>query len=589
MALRTTRSKGRRKAPSRNYSLNQEVVVASVNDRVWQGFKPSIGPAEVAKILKGVISGDPLAQHNLFDNMIGTWPDLGKALSEICDEAAMAPLEVEPFALEGEEPSQGALDKATAVRQLKRSMRPIVNTRREGWSGTVRELAMGYFYGLTVREIHWDKPTVDGQFPESTEELRPIYYRYPIHGNYPDKLLFSPNGRTGTDLFEFDPKKFLIGEKRLHRGGILTTAPLRVLVPFWIAATYGLKWFMQYGQIFGVPFRLGKYKQDDNKARAALSQALESLGVAGWAAAPDGTDIDVITAGQSGQSLPQKVLVDMANAAANKFILGQTLTSEVGDSGSRALGEVHEGVKKLRVRSVVSFVADILNFQLVPAVIRANWGDDSELPHIVADWPDDEDALKKVERDEKLFGTMKLPVAKKDLYERHGVRPPEDDEELFEPVSATADKPEPDPDDKGLPSRAQPKGPEPGQAPSSEDDGDFDTAKAQRADHVQAAATLNTATLDALQDNVAKMVPAVAEEWLAPASTLFEGLVQRALKGETSEEEFARVVGEAAALVPDLELNTTALEEALTNAVGTAMLAGSGQKALDLPANITAS
>lgn len=575
----------RRKAPSRNYGLTQEVVVASVNDRVWQGFKPSIGPSEVAQILRGVINGDPLAQHNLFDNMIGTWPDLGKALSEICDEAAMAPLEVEAYADEGQEPSQTALDKAAAIRGLKRSMRPVANTRREGWAGTVRELALGYFYGLTVREIYWSKPSSEGQFPISTEELRPIYYRYPTHGDQADKLLFSPSGRVGTDLFEFDPKKFLIGEKRLHRGGVLTTAPLRALVPFWIAATYGLKWFMQYGQVFGVPFRFGKYKEGDHKARAGLSQALESLGVAGWAAAPEGTEIDVISASQSAQALPQKALIDMANAAANKFILGQTLTSDVGSSGSRALGDVHESVKQNRVKSVVGFVADILNFQFVPAVNNANWEDDTELPHVVADWPDDEDAFKKVERDEKLFNGMRLPVAKKDLYERHRVRIPEDGEELFEPHTPPSPtlpaEPEPGQGRDGNLPRAQPKGPEPGRAPTQEGD----KAKAQRAkgDYVQAAATLNTATLEALQANVAKLVPEVAPEWLEPANEVFKPLVAIALKGEAGESDFIAAAQMALATVPGLELNTDALESALRDSVGTAVLAGAGQKAIDLP------
>jgi phage gp29-like protein len=581
--LRTTRGSSRLKAPSRNYGLSQEAVVGSVNDRVWQGFRPTMTPSEVANVLRGAINGDPLAQHNLFDNMIGTWPDLGKALLEISDEAAMAPLNVVAYAPDGEEPSPSALDKAAAIRGLKKSMRPQANTRREGWGGTVREMALGYFYGITVREIYWGGLSKEGQFPVSTEELNPVYYRYPIHGNQADKLLFSPNGRSGMELYEFDTKKFLVGEKRLHRGGILTTAPLRVLVPFWLAATYGLKWFMQYGQIFGVPFRLGKYKQDDDKARVALSQALESLGASGWAAAPDGTDIDVVTGGQSGQSLPQKALIDMANAAANKFILGQTLTSDVSDSGSRALGDVHESVKRNRVKSVVSFVADILNNQLVPAVIRRNWGDELELPHIEADWSDEEDALKKVERDEKLFGTMGLPVAKKDLYERHGVRMPEDDEEQYSPRSAAAADQESAPDGKGFPSRAQSSGPEPGQAPTSQED-EPDMAQAQR---VQAAATLNTATLDALQGNVAKMVPDVAQEWLESAEGLFAGLVARALDGSTSPAEFERVVAEAAALVPGLQLNSGSLEEALANAVGTAMLAGAGQKALDLPATIT--
>lgn len=590
MGIRPTRSRAVRKTPSRPFDLSANVVMPLANDRVWQRFEQILKPDEVARILKGAINGDPLEQDNLFNIMVGTWPDLGQALNQVCDEAARAPLTVQPFAEEGEETTPSAEDKAATIQKLKRSMRPISNTRRTGWHGTVRELAMGYFYGLTIREIHWD--VVDGLWlPTDTEELSPIFYRYPLHGSQVDQVLFSPNGRMGQDLVQFDPNKFLVGEKRWHRGGTLQTAPLRALVPYWIAAVYGLKWFLQYGQVFGVPFRFGTYREGDDQARIALNNALQNIGTAGWASGPDGTKIDITPIPSGAQSLPQKELITMANNAVAKFILGQTLTSDVGDSGSRALGDVHESIRRSRIESAVAFAAEIFNFQLVPAIIRANYPDEGELPYIQPDWPDDEDALKKVERDEKLFsGSLNLPVALKDVYDRHGVRMPEEGEELFTPSTPSLVNQESDPGDvDGVTPGAQPEsGSELGRAPSNsgeEDEEEGDEAQAQRAkgDHVKAAATLNTATLEALQENVAAMVPNVAREWLDPAADFFRPLVSMALEGKATPAEFERVLVEAAATIPDLELNTGALEEALVMAVGTAMLAGAGQKAIDLP------
>ena len=72
--------------------------------------------------------------------------------------------------------------------------------------------------------------------------------------------------------------------------------------------------------------------------------------------------------------------------------------------------------------------------------------------------------------------------------------------------------------------------------------------------------------LAALQDNVAAMVPNVAREWLEPASDLFGGLVKIALDKGTTVEEFERVLIEAQATIPDLELNDAALEDALVEA-----------------------
>lgn len=588
MAITTTRSRSRRQAPSPPRSITADIITPAVNDRVYQHFERVQGPKKVEQTLQGALNGDPLPQMLLFNAMVDTWPDLGQALNQVADEAAKAPLEIAPYAEEGEEPSALAQDKAAAIRQLKKSMRPDLRVHREGWHGTLKGLAFGYYYGLTVREVFWEQ-TDDGIFPSSTAELDPVYYRYPLYGDQEDQLLFSPTGRTGgVKLEQFDPNKFLIGENRWHRGSALQTAPLRALVGYWLAANYGMKWMMQFAQVYGIPFRMGTYPDGDEKAKYALNDALANLGAAGYASAPAGTTIDVTAIPSSASALPQKELIDMADKAVAKFILGQTLTSDVGNSGSRALGDVHEKVRRGRIESAVYFVSSIVNSQLVPAVVGANWPDCSELPTISADWPDDEDGLKKVERDKTLFGDLGLPVAKKDLYERHNVRQPEADEELFKPTtSGTPDIMESGPSGaKGSPPRAVSKGVEPGRASTPSDDDNADLAKAGRIT-VQAAATINTATLEALQNNVADLVPNVAREWLAPAEDLFSGLVKRALGGETTEEEFGRVLAEAAALVPDLELDNEALETALTNAVGTAMLAGAGQKALDLPATIT--
>ena len=57
-------------------------------------------------------------------------------------------------------------------------------------------------------------------------------------------------------------------------------------------------------------------------------------------------------AGKSGQDNPQSYFITLADKLCDITILGQTLTSDVGDSGSRALGEVHEDVLRSRLQDV---------------------------------------------------------------------------------------------------------------------------------------------------------------------------------------------------------------------------------------------
>ena len=52
------------------------------------------------------------------------------------------------------------------------------------------------------------------------------------------------------------------------------------------------------------------------------------------------------------RNLPQKLLIEMADRQADIAILGQSLTTDVADSGSRALGDVHKGVRQDVIEAV---------------------------------------------------------------------------------------------------------------------------------------------------------------------------------------------------------------------------------------------
>ncbi len=102
----------------------------------------------------------------------------------------------------------------------------------------------------------------------------------------------------------------------------------------------------QYAELFGMPFRVGKYDPYDENTRQKLSEGLDAMGGAGFAVIPNGTSIDFHSAAGSGNtSSIYKDLVSMCNAEISKIFLGQTLTTEQGDKGARALGDVHKDVE----------------------------------------------------------------------------------------------------------------------------------------------------------------------------------------------------------------------------------------------------
>src|SRR5690606_22478307 len=124
--------------------------------------------------------------------------------------------------------------------------------------------------------------------------------------------------------------------------------------------------------VFGQPFRFANYDSSRPETRNELASMMEAMGSSAWAVGPDGTTVQFVETSKSGKDNPQAHLLDLADTACDLLVLGQTLTSDVGDSGSLALGGVHENVRGDVIDACGEWLAEVLNDQLVPAIAAAN-------------------------------------------------------------------------------------------------------------------------------------------------------------------------------------------------------------------------
>ena len=119
----------------------------------------------------------------------------------------------------------------------------------------------------------------------------------------------------------------------------------------------------------------------------AICSMLQNMGSAGWAAFPAGTTLELKADGmKSGSDTPQGDILDRADKQCDLLVLGQTLTSDTGGGGkgggSLALGKVHEGVKGEIIQAAANFAESVIENQLIPSILRLNYGDDDERPSI---------------------------------------------------------------------------------------------------------------------------------------------------------------------------------------------------------------
>lgn len=162
-----------------------------------------------------------------------------------------------------------------------------------------------------------------------------------------------------------------------------------------VCKLYGLKDWMAYAEIFGIPLRLGRY---DGAATPedveVLKRAVFGLGSDAAAVIPKSMDIEFPTAGSGvgGAELFER-LVKFIDSQVSKAVLGQTMTTD--DGGSRAQALVHEEVRTDLLKADARGIGKCLTRDLLTPFVAFNFGPDAPVPHLhlVVEEPEDIESL----------------------------------------------------------------------------------------------------------------------------------------------------------------------------------------------------
>lgn len=537
-----------------------------------------LDPEMVRALLDSALTGDLQRQAELFALMEDTWYRLAKNLNDVRNGVADSPWRVAAFAIEGEEPTPEAEEKARLVENVFKQMEPSPASIDEaGFRGMLFNLLDAHARGISVQEIEWG--TADGTKPftlkDGTWGIRAVRhinarnYGYPCTGDIIDRLMLSPDGTGASgNLIDFPPDKFIIAKALVRSGHPANIALLRSIALLWVGHTFGFLWMANYAQLFGVPFRWATYEPGNDQIKKNVSEMLQNMGSAGWAAFPTGTSLQFVSASGTAKDNPQAYLMEMADKACDILILGQTLTTDVGDSGSRALGDVHAGIRLEVIKHAAKWLEEVINDQLIPAIMRMNYGeipDDCPSFHFAIEEP--KDGLAMANRDKILFDDMGLPVSKDWLYKRHGVPQPKPDDELFK---APAPKPSPFPF-QPTPGEQDPKEGKPDAVNTAVPA----PAKAREGFSVQAKAK-NELRYQIMASEIMTDIAGVSAEWLAAAKPIFVELVRKAESGEVSDADFMAAVQAAAEAMPEMfgKLDADSLALALEKEMGAACVNG---------------
>lgn len=166
----------------------------------------------------------------------------------------------------------------------------------------------------------------------------------------------------------------------------------------------GIGFWMSALEKFGQPTSVGKYPNGASDAQQlTLLKALGAIASDAGVIVPEGMTIELLEAKRAGSFDSYETLARYMDDDISKAVLGETLSTNAGDQGSRALGQVHNQVRLEITKGDADSLSDTLNDTLVRWIVELNApGYAGPMPRLWWAVDEAEDLNARAERDVKV-------------------------------------------------------------------------------------------------------------------------------------------------------------------------------------------
>jgi len=219
----------------------------------------------------------------------------------------------------------------------------------------------------TVRSGKW--------FPRKLIARDPANYCFDATGTL--RLLTTENPTEGTAV---PPFKFIVHR---HRGSDADPYGQSVLKPLYWPVTFsraGWKWWATAIEKYGMPIITAAFPDSaSDQDRSKFEEFVKSLQAYSWSVVPEGFTVDLHEAKRASADdyLP---FLQYADTKKFQVILGQHLTAEVAERGSRAQAQVHNQVRHDITLADATNLAETINQQLIRPALELNFNYNGPLP-----------------------------------------------------------------------------------------------------------------------------------------------------------------------------------------------------------------
>lgn len=284
--------------------------------------------------------------------------------------------------------------------------------------------------GFSLTEIMW-KTSASKWTVDRLEHVEPRFVRFDrITRRIP--LLLDDRGMKQP----LAPFKFIYLEIRTKSGIPIRGGLARPVAWMWMFKNYTLKDWVQFIEIYGQPFRIGKFAPGASQGdQDALLRAVISLASDAGCIIPSTMQIDLVEAMKSGGTDVFEKLARYGDEQMSKIVLGQTGTTDAAPSGlgGQSSKNAHNDVRGDIERADASALMAAINLQLVRPYVDLNIGPQQNYPWLYIGRPEDQDVQMMIDAAAKL-APLGLKIRQQDLRGAVGFSEPQDGDELLTPA-----------------------------------------------------------------------------------------------------------------------------------------------------------
>ncbi|MBX3396510.1 MAG: DUF935 family protein [Phycisphaerae bacterium] len=395
------------------------VVPTSTGFEIADLFRGNPTPERIVRILKTAVEGEPREQFELFDTMC----EMDGHLRSVFETRKMAigglNWELVPANEISRHPKINDA-KAKAVHEYCAA----VIAEIDGFDCALQCLPDAIGRGLKVAEVEYR-----AQVPVALhcvedalltcDHMNPSRLRIRLESDW-----------NGIAIDEFPEGKWIVHRPVSIGGLAVRGALLRPAAPLFCIKVFAKKGWAIYNELFGMPITVAKYGQPgDTETRKAMTKLIRDLGLNRGGLFPEGTEIEFVEAANRGQ-LPYERIAKYIDAEFSKLFLGQTLTTEIGETGgAKAAATVHNEVRKDLLKRDISNEGETIRSRLIIPIARQKFGDEGVMhaPYFRRVIEEARDLLDMAELLDRAVNRLGAKVPKSVVQDELGIRLTDDE------------------------------------------------------------------------------------------------------------------------------------------------------------------